>query len=159
MGVSAYKGPLKEKEGIESQRKMKVTIVLLAACVASLSAAGLRTDAAETTVSTESTTTTGQCPAHCCTTSPTQPTEPTKQPAETTTKQPAETTTKQPAETTTKQAVKSKTDAEPTAEPTVTTEECPVDCTCPADDPDSGAGSASLSLIALLLPAFFAHLL
>jgi len=45
-----------------------------------------------------------------------------------------------------------------TVEPTTTTDICSV-CTCDQGGDDSGAGSASMSILALLLPAVFARLL
>merc|ERR1712200_35684 len=88
-----------------TQRKMKIPIVLLVACVASLQAASLM-DVIE-------------CPAECCTTN-------------------APTTT---------------------ADPTTPADICSTcdQSTCGGDE--SGAGSASLSLLALFLPAVFARLL
>merc|ERR1712147_553618 len=92
----------------QRQRKMKVTIVLFAACVASLSAAGLRTEPG-TTVSTLPTTTTVQCPASCCP----KPTEPTPEPTAEPTAEPNAEATDEPTAEPTAEAT-----AEPTAEPT-----------------------------------------
>merc|ERR1711894_693295 len=103
-----------------TQRKMKIPLVLLVACVASLQAASLM-DVTE-------------CPAECC---------PTTTNAPTTTADPAPTEAERDA----------------TGEST-TANICDIcdQSTCEQGE-ESGAGSASLSLLALLLPAVFARLL
>merc|ERR1712168_834776 len=114
-----------------TQRKMKIPIVLLVACVASLKAASLMDSVFDEP----------SCQYVCCPTTTTA--------AETTTGAPEareETTTTAAGEETTTTAAGEET----------TTFDCSA---CDACNPDNGAGSASMSLLALLLPAVFARLL
>merc|ERR1712179_299889 len=142
-----------KRKNSKPQRKMKIPLVLLVACVASLKAASLMdsvfdgptcqdvccpasttTAAAETTTAAAAETTTAAA-------------------GETTTAAAGETTTAAAAETTTAAAAETTTAA--AGETTTTACDCAAwDC-----DGDSGAGSASMSLLALLLPAVFARLL
>merc|ERR1712183_841789 len=115
------------RKNSKPQRKMKIPLVLLVACVASLKAASLM----------DSVFNGPTCQDVCC-------------PASTTTG--GETTTAAAGETTTAAAGETTTAA---GEGTTTACDCAAfDC-----DGDSGAGSASMSLLALLLPAVFARLL
>merc|ERR1712226_671518 len=138
------------RERTQSKRKplriMKIPIVLFVACVASIKAASFM-DAMT-------------CPpeancAQCVTTTTTTTPAPATTPADdatTTTEDPAPpatTTTEDPAPPVTTTTV---------APTTTTTDICSV-CTCDQGGDDSGAGSASMSLLALLLPAVFARLL
>merc|ERR1712045_1003877 len=112
-----------------TQRKMKIPLVLLVACVASLKAASLMDS-----VFDEST-----CETECCASSTT-----------TTGADGGDTTTAADGGDTTTAADGGDT----------TTAAC--DCSLwdeAACNPDNGAGSASMSLLALLLPAVFARLL
>merc|ERR1712037_911090 len=155
-----------KRKNSKPQRKMKIPLVLLVACVASLKAASLMDSVfdgptcqdvccpASTTTGGETTT---AAPA-TTTAAPATPTEapatPTEAPA-TPTEAPdarAETTSAAAGETTTAAAGDTTTAA---GEETTTACDCAAfDC-----DGDSGAGSASMSLLALLLPAVFARLL
>merc|ERR1712088_1194086 len=137
-----------------TQRKMKIPFVLLVACVASLQAASLM----EVT----------ECPAECCPTTTNAPTTtadptttagPTDDPV--TTEEPVTTdapvTTEEPV--TTPEPAPTEAEREATGEST-TANICDIcdQSTCEQGE-ESGAGSASLSLLALLLPAVFARLL
>merc|ERR1712088_617294 len=143
-----------------TQRKMKIPLVLLVACVASLQAASLM-DVTE-------------CPAECCPTTTNAPTTtadptptagPTDDPVTTdapvTTDEPVTTdapvTTDEPV--TTPEPEPTKAEREATGD-TTTANICDIcdQSTCEQGE-ESGAGSASLSLLALLLPAVFARLL
>merc|ERR1712055_534018 len=155
-----------------TQRKMKIPLVLLVACVASLKAASLM----EVT----------ECPAECCPTTTNAPTTtadptptagPTDDPVTTgepvTTEEPVTTdapvTTDEPVTTddpvttdepvTTPEPAPTEAEREATGEST-TANICDIcdQSTCEQGE-ESGAGSASLSLLALLLPAVFARLL
>merc|ERR1712241_881693 len=161
------------------QRKMKIPLMLLVACVASLKAASLM-DVYNI-----------ECPAECCstttnvptttadpTTGPTTTADPTADPSTTsdptTTEGP--TTTEEPVTTEDPTTTEGPTTTEEpitTEEPTTTegpattanqgreaTEDPDICSTCdPSTCEQGGAGSASLSLLVLLLPAFFARLL
>merc|ERR1712088_650158 len=131
-----------------TQRKMKIPLVLLVACVASLQAASLM-DVTE-------------CPAECCPTTTNAPTTtadptPTAGPTDdpVTTEEPV--TTDEPV--TTPEPEPTKAEREATGD-TTTANICDIcdQSTCEQGE-GSGAGSASLSLLALLLPAVFARLL
>merc|ERR1712088_66076 len=149
-----------------TQRKMKIPLVLLVACVASLQAASLM-DVTE-------------CPAECCPTTTNAPTTtadptPTAGPTDdpVTTEEPVTTdapvTTDEPVTTdapvttdepvTTPEPAPTEAEREATGEST-TANICDIrdQSTCEQGE-ESGAGSASLSLLALLLPAVFARLL
>merc|ERR1711868_217641 len=136
------------------QRKMKIPLVLLVACVASLQAASLMDSVLDES-----------CQAVCCATttagqdSTTAGGETTTAGGETTTAG-GETTTAG-AETTTAGAETTPTGAEPRAGTTTDSEDTTTADPCDACDCDAGngAGSASLSLLSLLLPAVFARLL
>merc|ERR1712055_589440 len=131
-----------------TQRKMKIPLVLLVACVASLQAASLM----EVT----------ECPAECCPTTTNAPTTtadptPTAGPTDdpVTTGEPV--TTDEPV--TTPEPAPTEAERDATGEST-TANICDIcdQSTCEQGE-ESGAGSASLSLLALLLPAVFARLL
>merc|ERR1712133_7038 len=155
------------------QRNMKIPLVLLVACVASLKAASLMDSVFDEP----------SCEAVCCATTTVPPTttaapeDPTttaapEDPTTTTTEAPTTTTTEDPTTTTTEDPTTTTTE-----DPTTTTTEAPGDprvetttaagdgttttCDCDAFEcpGDNGAGSASMSLLALLLPAVFARLL
>merc|ERR1712158_166396 len=149
------------RERTQSKRKplriMKIPIVLFVACVASIKAASFM-DAmtcppeANCAQCVTTTTTTTPAPATTPADDATTTTEDPAPPATTTTKDPAPpatTTTKDPATPVTTTTV---------APTTTTTDICSV-CTCDQGGDDSGAGSASMFLLALLLPAVFARLL
>merc|ERR1711934_905702 len=159
-----------KRKNSKPQRKMKIPLVLLVACVASLKAASLMDSVFDGPT----------CSDVCCPASTTTGGETTTAAAgETTTAAAAETTTEAAAETTTAAAPATTTAAAPAttteaadarAETTTaaggetttvagegTTTAC--DCAAWDCDGDSGAGSASISLLALLLPAVFARLL
>merc|ERR1712179_477341 len=142
-----------KRKNSKPQRKMKIPLVLLVACVASLKAASLMdsvfdgptcqdvccpastTTGGETTTAAAGETTTAEAPA-TPTEAPATPTEAPDARAETTTAAAGETTTAAGEDTTTA-----------------------CDCDAWDCDGDSGAGSASMSLLALLLPAVLARLL
>merc|ERR1711894_572637 len=143
-----------------TQRKMKIPLVLLVACVASLKAASLM-DVTE-------------CPAECCPTTTNAPTTtadptptagPTDDPVATdapvTTDEPVTTdapvTTDEPV--TTPEPATTNAEREATGD-TTTANICDIcdQSTCEQGE-ESGPGAASLSLLALLLPAVFARLL
>merc|ERR1712055_445746 len=132
-----------------TQRKMKIPLVLLVACVASLKAASLMDS-----VFDEST-----CQTECCASSTTT----TGAAEETTTGAPEardETTTPgaDGGDTTTAADGGDTTTAADGGDTTTTVCDCSLwdEAAC---NPDNGAGSASMSLLALLLPAVFARLL
>merc|ERR1739844_658070 len=161
MGVR--EGTHSKRKNSKPQRKMKIPLVLLVACVASLQAASLMDSvfdgptcqdvccpastttggetttaaAGETTTAAAGETTTAAAPATTTAAAPATTTAAPDARAETTTAAAAETTTAAAAETTT----------------------AACDCAAWDCDGDSGAGSASMSLLALLLPAVFARLL
>merc|ERR1711963_328949 len=126
------------------QRKMKIPLVLLVACVASLQAASLMDSVLDES-----------CQAVCCETT-TAGGETTTAGGETTTAG-GETTTAGVETTTTgvTDAPGQREGATTDSEDTTTADPCDA-CDC---DAGSGAGSASLSLLSLLLPAVFARLL
>merc|ERR1712227_641177 len=120
------------------QRKMKIPLVLLVACVASLQAASLMDSVLDES-----------CQAVCCA-------ETTTAAQETTTA--AQGTTTAAEENTTAGETDAPGAREGTTadnEDTTTADPCDA-CDC---DAGNGAGSASLSLLSLLLPAVFARLL
>merc|ERR1712088_987967 len=125
-----------------TQRKMKIPLVLLVACVASLQAASLM-DVTE-------------CPAECCPTTTNAPTT-TADPTPTAGPTDDPVTTDEPV--TTPEPAPTEAEREATGD-TTTANICDIcdQSTCEQGE-DSGAGSASLSLLALLLPAVFARLL
>merc|ERR1712158_180203 len=125
-----------------TQRKMKIPLVLLVACVASLQAASLM-DVTE-------------CPAECCPTTTNAPTT-TADPTPTAGPTDDPVTTDEPV--TTPEPEPTKAEREATGD-TTTANICDIcdQSTCEQGE-ESGAGSASLSLLALLLPAVFARLL
>merc|ERR1712037_37021 len=143
-----------KRKNSKPQRKMKIPLVLLVACVASLKAASLMDSVFDGPT----------CQDVCCPASTTTG-------AETTTAAAAETTTAAAAETTmaaadaraeTTTAAAGETTTAAAGETTTaagegTTTAC--DCEAFDCDGDSGADSASMSLLALLLPAVFARLL
>merc|ERR1711894_377960 len=118
-----------KRKNSKPQRKMKIPLVLLVACVASLKAASLMDSVFDGPT----------CQDVCCPASTTTG-------GETTTAAAGETTTAAAGETTTAAAPATTTAAAP-----ATTTAC--DCDAFDCDGDSGAGSASMSLLALLLPA------
>merc|ERR1712211_156049 len=136
-----------ERERGEKQRKMKVTVVLFAACVASLRATAVH-DASTTTAAT--TTTLPTCPDACCP-------FPT-----TTTIAPTTTTAAGGDDTTTTAAGGDDTTTTAAGGDATTSIDCSAytadTCTCLEDEPENGAESASLSILALLFPAFLARL-
>merc|ERR1712126_21590 len=119
------------------QRKMKIPLVLLVACVASLQAASLMDSVLDES-----------CQAVCCATT-TAGQDSTTAGGETTTTGVETTTT---GET---DAPGQREGATTDSEDTTTADPCDA-CDC---DAGNGAGSASLSLLSLLLPAVFARLL
>ena len=130
---------------------MKIPLVLFVACVASLKAASLM-DVIE-------------CPAECCPTTAQPTTEPATTDPATTDPATTDPATTDPATTdpvTTPQEGREVTtdDSTTTADATTTEDICSVcdQSTCEQGG-EGGAGSASLSLLALLLPAVFACLL
>merc|ERR1712018_971924 len=139
------------------RRQMKIPLVLLVACVASLKAASLMDSVFDEP----------SCEAVCCATTTVPPTT-TAAPEDPTTtaapEDPTTTTTEDPTTTTTEDPTTTTTEApgDPRVETTTaagdgTTTTCDCDAfECPGDN---GAGSASMSLLALLLPAVFARLL
>merc|ERR1712010_80800 len=143
-----------KRKNTKPQRKMKIPLVLLVACVASLKAASLMDSVFDGPT----------CQDVCCPASTTTG-------GETTTAAAGETTTAAPATTTVAPATTTAAPATTTAEPATTAaagetttaagEGTTTACDCDAwdCDGDSGAGSASMSLLALLLPAVFARLL
>merc|ERR1739844_716080 len=146
MGVR--EGTHSKRKNSKPQRKMKIPLVLLVACVASLKAASLM----------DSVFNGPTCQDVCCPESTTTGGETTTAAAgETTTAAAGETTTAAPATTTAAPANTTAAPATTTAAGEGTTTAC--DCAAFDCDGDSGAGSASMSLLALLLPAVFARLL
>merc|ERR1712179_286235 len=155
-----------KRKNSKPQRKMKIPLVLLVACVASLKAASLMDSVFDGPT----------CQDVCCPASTTTGGETTTAAAgETTTAAPA-TTTEAPATPTEAPATPTEAPATPTEAPdaraetttaaagdttTAAGEDTTTACDCDAwdCDGDSGAGSASMSLLALLLPAVFARLL
>merc|ERR1739842_152713 len=117
-----------KRKNSKPQRKMKIPLVLLVACVASLKAASLMDSVFDGPT----------CQDVCCPASTTTGGETTTAAA------PATTTAAAPA-TTTEAAPATTTEAAP-----ATTTAC--DCDAFNCDGDSGAGTASMSLLALLLP-------
>merc|ERR1712088_1072214 len=161
------------RERTQSKRKplriMKIPIVLFVACVASIKAASFmdamtcppEANCAQCATTTVTTTT----PAAASTTTPAQAWQQDGDTTTTTTSttvapnDPTTTTTVDPnAPTTTTTVGPNDPTTTTTVEPTTTTDICSV-CTCDQGGDDSGAGSASMSLLALLLPAVFARLL
>merc|ERR1712210_68528 len=152
-----------KRKNSKPQRKMKIPLVLLVACVASLKAASLMDSVFDGPT----------CQDVCCPASTTTGGETTTAAAgETTTAAAGATTTAAPATTTAEPATTTAAPATTTAAPATTTaapgetttaagEGTTTACDCDAwdCDGDSGAGSASMSLLALLLPAVFARLL
>merc|ERR1711990_737731 len=151
------------------ERKMKIPIVLFVTCIASLNAASLMDSVSD-----------GQCPSHCCDATTTQaPTDPTTDPTADSTTDPTadptgstvepttteeSTTTEEP--TTTEESTTTEDSSTPTVireateDPSATTEDPDICSTCdPSTCVEGGAGSASLSLLALLLPPVLARLL
>merc|ERR1712018_721771 len=127
------------------QRKMKIPLVLLVACVASLQAASLMDSVLDES-----------CQAVCCAETTTAAQETTTAAEGTTTA--AEGTTTTAEENTTAGETDAPGAREGTTadnEDTTTADPCDA-CVC---DAGNGAGSASLSLLSLLLPAVFARLL
>merc|ERR1711934_310674 len=141
-----------KRKNSKPQRKMKIPLVLLVACVASLKAASLMdfafTDSSCQAVCCPASTTTGGETTTAAAGETTTAAETTAAPAA------ADTTTTAAADTTTTAAADTTTTA---AAGETTTTAC--DCDAWNCDGDSGAGSASMSLLALLLPAVFARLL
>merc|ERR1711936_910341 len=135
------------------QRNMKIPLVLLVACVASLQAASFMDSVFD-----------GQCPPECCPTEPPTTNPPTGDPATTdpdvTEPAPTEPAPTEPAPTEPAPTEPAERDATGTEDPTTTADICSTcdQSTCDKGD-ESGAGSASLSLLALLLPSVFARLL
>merc|ERR1712037_552330 len=150
-----------KRKNSKPQRKMKIPLVLLVACVASLKAASLMDSVFDGPT----------CQDVCCPASTTTGGETTTAAAgETTTAAAGETTTAAPATTTaapdaraetTTAAAEETTTAAAGETTTAAGEGTTTACDCDAFDcnGDSGAGSASMSLLALLLPAVFARLL
>merc|ERR1712179_431678 len=140
-----------KRKNSKPQRKMKIPLVLLVACVASLKAASLMDSVLDgptcQDVCCPASTTTGGETTTAAAGETTTAAETTAAPAaaDDTTTAAAETTTAAAAETTTAAAGETTTTA--------------CDCAAWDCDGDSGAGSASMSLLALLLPAVFARLL
>merc|ERR1712179_826605 len=137
-----------KRKNSKPQRKMKIPLVLLVACVASLKAASLMDSVFDGPT----------CQDVCCPASTTTGGETTTAAAgETTTAAAPETTTAAAAETTTAAAAETTTAAADARAETTTAAagETTTACDCEAFDcdGDSGAGSASMSLLALLLPA------
>merc|ERR1712210_97670 len=144
-----------KRKNSKPQRKMKIPLVLLVACVASLKAASLMDSVFDGPT----------CQDVCCPASTTTGGETTTAAAgETTTAAAGATTTAAPATTTAEPATTTAAPATTTAAGATTTaagEGTTTACDCDAwdCDGDSGAGSASMALLALLLPAVFARLL
>merc|ERR1711934_1164588 len=134
-----------KRKNSKPQRKMKIPLVLLVACVASLKAASLMDSVFDGPPT---------CQAVCCSASTTTGGETTTAAAGTTTTAAADTTTTAAAAETTTAA-----EAETTTAAAAETTTAACDCDAWNCDGDSGAGSASMSLLALLLPAVFARLL
>merc|ERR1712141_950521 len=156
------------RERTQSKRKplriMKIPIVLFVACVASIKAASFmdamtcppEANCAQCATTTVTTTT----PAAASTTTPAQAWQ---QDGDTTTSTTTSTTTTTTTvapndPTTTTTVAPNDPTTTTTVDPTATTDICSV-CTCDQGGDDSGAGSASMSILALLLPAVFARLL
>merc|ERR1712121_74095 len=126
------------------QRKMKIPLVLLVACVASLQAASLMDSVLDES-----------CQAVCCAETTTAGGETTTAGGETNTAG-GETTATAGGETTATAGTPEPREGTTTAsEDTTTADPCDA-CDC---DAGNGAGSASLPLLSLFLPAVFARLL
>merc|ERR1712133_21714 len=123
------------------QRNMKIPLVLLVACVASLKAASLMDSVFDEP----------SCEAVCCATTTVPPTTTAAPEDPTTTAAPeTPTTTAAPENPTTTAAKPREGDTTTAAGEETTTASCDCDAfECPVDN---GAGSASMSLLALLLP-------
>merc|ERR1711990_1038306 len=147
----------KQEKAAKKEGKMKIPIVLFVTCVASLNAASFMDSVSD-----------GQCPPQCCDATTTQ--APTTTEVATTTDSATTTdgATTTGGATTTDGATETPTTPEAireaTEDPSATTEEPTTPDICSTCDPstcdkEGGAGSVSLSLLALLLPPVLARLL
>merc|ERR1712212_599930 len=143
---SERKNSKQEKAAKTERKKDEDPIVLFVTCVASLNAASLMDSVSD-----------GQCPSHCCgdATTTQAPTDPTTDPtADSTTDPTADPTGSSEEPTTTEDSPTPTAIREATEDPSATTEDPDICSTCDHStcDVDGGAGSASLSLLPLLLP-------